>query len=484
MRNFIVMLALLSPLVPFWGLTSVCPGDCPANPIVLGNARVTAWRALRLDLDSLNHGEVHPALVHQWLEAASPDVLQMLAEHAMDPTLVLDAARILAQRKLVPTSFFSRLATKWAQSPRREDFLSLRVLAKEKAYIIRLTGQLRARSDVIRINAASILALGAHSEGYKALLAHVASCGPQLGTAMQTLAKMGGEAERIVLEKSIRAGCEASVLHKASGEILFRERFPLQYDLILRRDPGETRYQAENGMYGSWFDFIRFYEQQGGAKRFGAFPLWIKSFRQLTEVWPLLPPEVSQRNVDALIEFMDNATTRIQSSPSVLWPMSFSDAMKNVQDESKDGFGKRVSAAIRILEWTSGLPGRVNGKEYRPFSILSPLGDRAKDGNWRSSWQGKSGDTLVIEWFPPSNVEVLWLASSCAYQPQAKLNAVRMTVFTADGEVQKDVSLNPEAMFYQRIVVHQKAVQKISLQIMSTTQNAPICITELNASGF
>ncbi|MDD5307188.1 MAG: hypothetical protein PHU25_07695 [Deltaproteobacteria bacterium] len=64
----------------------------PTDRAALGDAFVRSWLAFRTDLDTMAHGNVHPALLGAWLDAAPRFLLDDVARLAAEPS-VADAAR-------------------------------------------------------------------------------------------------------------------------------------------------------------------------------------------------------------------------------------------------------------------------------------------------------------------------------------------------------------------------------------------------------
>ncbi|MBN2717082.1 MAG: hypothetical protein JXX14_14620 [Deltaproteobacteria bacterium] len=459
------------------------PSDRPTDNVEKGNARVFAWRTLRLDLDTLNHGDVHPMLVHEWLTNASEVVLRHIANHAMDPTLVQSAAYVLIEKNAGDVALFAELSQRWTHSPRLPWFQAARVRAGDTAYTATLHATLAERSDVLRVTAAAILTLAADRQGKKTLLDEIRNCGSQVIRAAQIIGNSGAVDDRATLEKSIASGCSEPALRRASGEILFRELYPVYHELLVRRDTSDTRYQAPGGMYAAWFDIVRHAHASGVSSLTALLP-WLGQFREYQRVWPGESPEVSRRNLDALIEFLSTAAQRIrQSRPRASWPQNWQTALQNLANESSDGFAARVSAALSILSWTDDMVPATALDPLRGATILSPRGNRVTDGNWRTSWQGKKGSTLELEWFPLRHIDTLWLAAGCVNAPQSRLKKIKILVAARDGNIEKTLSLNPTSLYYQPVSIDHQSVRKITIQIMETSDTTPVCINEIRIAG-
>lgn len=483
-RWLILNVLLLALVISQNGMAGLpIPKDRPADTTALGNARVLAWRSLRLDLDSLNHGEMHPSLVHQWIEAAPATVLRHIAGHAMDPSLVLLAANQLVRIGVKDSAFIDEVIRKWRGLSNPSWFDGLRVAIGDGAFIRTQESQLTAPSAVIRIQAAQVLAIGGNRQGKEVLYREVDRCGPKVETAAQTLAQIGDTAELRMIEKSMANGCRSRALPLAVGEMQFRQMYPLYYELLNRRDPGKTRYQAIDGLYAAWFDMVRVSRTEG-IRTVAGLISWLKQFRRFSDVWPTESPEVMRRNADALVDFLEFAAMRIEHrSPRAPWPGSWSEAMKHLADETRDAFGIRNSAAFAILLWTEDIAGPEKWRATNAFTILSPRGDRVLDDNFQTSWQGMTGDSLVLEWFPAARVDTLWLASGCAQHSKNSLTRVVLQITTARGTAEKAVTLNPQHLYFQPLSPGNQLLEKVEIQIGATSQNLPACITEVRASA-
>jgi hypothetical protein len=81
------------------------PADLPPDRGALGDAFVRAWLAFRADLDTMAHGNVHPALLGAWLDAAPRFALEDAARLASEPSVVREArVRLGTGSPVRPTS--------------------------------------------------------------------------------------------------------------------------------------------------------------------------------------------------------------------------------------------------------------------------------------------------------------------------------------------------------------------------------------------
>jgi len=483
-RWLILNVLLLALVISQNGMAGLpIPKDRPTDATALGNARVLAWRSLRLDLDSLNQGEMHPSLVHQWIETAPATVLRHIAGHSMDPSLVLLALNQLVRIGAKDSAFIDEVIRQWRGLSNPSWFDGLRVANGDGAYIRAQESQLTAPSPVIRIRAAQVLAIGGNRRGKDVLLQEVDHCGPKVETAAQTLAQIGDMRELALIEKSLAAGCQSRALPLAVGEMLFRRLYPLYYELLNRRDPGKTRYQATDGLYAAWFDMVRVSRTEGVGTVAGLIS-WLKQFRRFSDIWPAESPEVMRRNADALVDFLEFAAMRIEHrSPKAPWPGSWTEAMTHLADESRDAFGTRNSAAFAVLLWTEDIAGPEKYRATDAFTVLSPRGARVLDDNFQTSWQGMTGDSLVLEWFPASRVDTLWLASGCAQHSKNSLTRVVLRITTAGGTEEKSVKINPHHLYFQPLSPGNQLLEKVEIRIDATSQKLPACITEVRASA-
>lgn len=458
--------------------------NLPTDEVRLGNAYVEAWSAMRMDFDTLSHGDVHPSMLHQWLQACPPNLLKDIATHSADAIVVLAAAKQLVTTSIVDTEFFKRLEHRWHNKSIQVHFSALRVIFGDVAYIGALRVQLKSPSDSIRIRAAGILALAGKKEGKLLLTEYVRSCSGQVKTAAMFMARYGTLKDSRMLEAVVQGGCELPLVQIASGEVLFREMFPLHYQMLRRRDASETRYASDTGMYGAWFMLVRYARQHGivSSTQFAAF---LRQFREPTLVWPQGDRAVYKRHLDAFNGFFNTVEHKLKVKSSRLkWPTSFPLALIDLRNVHNSGFGSRVCAAISILYWTQQklLLEQMHGQ--RQYRVLTPKGARIVDGNWSTTWRGRKDEPLKLRWETAVDLRELWVAIHLDSSPVGGKNKKIKTriELTVGGKAGKQVltrNVNGDAYYYQKLPIGIARVEDVNIQFVGNEGMLSVPISEL-----
>ncbi len=481
---------------PFYSLVlSLClssASDLHAKPLnglpsdreAQGDAFVTAWLALRQDLDSLFSLNVPPAQYRAWLAEMPDFLLRDSVRMATDHQLIVDIAALLAQRGGARNqALLRRLADR--AGPIRQVLRMHRVRARDPEALSETMRALNHGNTSRRMEGAVILAGGGRREGFNYLRTAIKTDRWNRSLAARALGRYGGDAEGRFINKALGRTPSDMALRVARGELLMRKQFPYHHRELVARYPIGQGF-SEEGIYETWLIVIEraLSAGNGGSDRV---------FKTINELRRSPPPgrdpELVKRQMAALHDFWSAVDARIAADLRFPLPVTFSEAMHAVtrpRDRKEDMerfIGARVSAAIAIM---AALGDRLRYPDLADptpgFNAISPLGERALDGNPATSWPVKKGSKIVLEHPKPAVIDTLFVMLSCA-EPKGR-TSLRLNV---EGTNRKRKqwklrrTLDGGTRYFQSIDLNQESTNRLTITV-TDIKGRLACVAEIRAS--
>lgn len=451
----------------------------------IGDSFVTAWMALRRDMDTLAHGRVHPALLDSWLSFAPRFVAMDCARLSSEPQVILAAAsRIAIGAGDNDRLFLKDLEKAHRDSPLALHFLALRIRAKDRGATRDALDDLDDPLLRVRTRAAAALLTAGDRRGISVLKDALRSAGiEEMSMAARAIGRFAGHRDADLLEDALADSPGNSVLLAAQGEFFMRRVFPNHHRMLVRRDPRGVRLVVTGGLYDEWFEIVRTAIEQGVESPQGMLS-FMRSLRHEAPAGD--KGEVRRRRLKSLEDFWTGVDGLVMATgPRPRWPATFEEAMSSIRTGATaradpDSFIRRVSATISVLSEAGKRLGHDRLGAFDPeLRALSPNVGRANDGNLATSWMGTVGQQMVVEMGSTRPVKEIWLANSCADEPGPRIR--RIEIIASDGvkKWKTEKKLGANTRYFQRVRLKGRSARRLSITISSIDGNGPACISEL-----
>ncbi|MBN2803491.1 MAG: hypothetical protein JXR91_10375, partial [Deltaproteobacteria bacterium] len=291
----------------------------PDSKIIQGDTFVESWLSFRKDMDSLDYAKNSPSIVEEWLDNAPLFLLYDIARLGRSPLIVYESLKRIIEREGKDSVFFVKeISKRFIDTGIFYKFAGL-YMVLDSDNILKLQKELLSPSKSISLFSASILAAGNRIEGLEYLKKVIAKCDHDTSKAASVIGEMGRIDEIEFLEAEVDKGCSNSSLKAAIGEIFFKTVFPVQYKIMLRRDPLGYRYKSSTGLYSVWMRFYTIAYKQN-IKSGWELVRFIKSYRVNDSDWPDKDKILIRRDLDSFAAFLKVANSIAINKEKVIWP--------------------------------------------------------------------------------------------------------------------------------------------------------------------
>jgi len=460
------------------------PTGLPSYRTKLGNAFVASWLSLRRDMDSLSHGDVHPRLLEAWLASTPRFLLRDMIHFSSEPQVALAAAARLAKgANDADRALLAELEKTHRGRPLAHVYWSLRVRAGSSEARKLATEELADPRPMVRLQAARALAAAGNPKGRAQLRTLVAAATDQSAEAARALGAYGDQSDQAVLARARARQGDGHAIRAASGELALRKFFPDHHLALVRFDPAGLRFVTTGGLYDTWLDGLG-RAIKNGARTPKTLVKGVEDLRRAA--WPDDDPEVVRRRIAALVEFLGAVNSRLKnSSPTPSWPGDFGEAMARIRgrtssdDSAAEVFAARVAAAISVCAWTAERIDHARlGPTTRGLRFITPAGARAADGNLATSFRFLVDPRLVIELDEPSDIDQLWLASTCADGKGARATRVRVVGHHRGKTWERDGKMGM-SRYFERVEIGGMRAKRIEISFLDISGEGAACLAEL-----
>lgn len=450
----------------------------------IGDSFVTAWMALRHDMDTLAHGRVHPALLDSWLSFAPRFVAMDCARLSSEPQVILAAAyRIAIGATDNDRMFLKDLEKTHLDSPLALHFMALRIKAKDRGATRGAFDDLDDPILRVRTRAAAVLLMAGDRRGISVLKDALRSGIEEMTMAAQVIGRFAGHRDEYLLDDALVDTPGNSVLLAARGEISMRRVFPNHHRMLVRRDPKGMRLAVTGGLYDEWFEIIHAAVEQGVDSSQGV----LSFIREQRHEAPLVEKgEVRRRRLKSLEDFWTGVDSLvIATGPRPRWPATFEEAMSSIRTGAAAkadplSFIRRVSAAISVISSAAKRLGHDRLGAHDPeMRALSPNVRRANDGNLATSWMGAVGHQMVVEMGGARPIKEIWLANSCSDEPGPRIRSIEIIGSDGVKKWKTEKKLVADTRYFQRVRLKGRSAKRLTITISSIDGNGPACISEL-----
>jgi hypothetical protein len=458
----------------------------PADRNARGDAFVEAWLAFRRDLDSLFGLGVHPGQYRTWIEQMPGFLLRDAARLSTSHDVIIDVTTRLATLGGEENRALIRRLKGRYENTTLDRFLRIQLIrsgdrAALSAALRDLNHQLFAR----RFEGALALAGAGRPEGYKFLRDVFQGGRKGRGPAIVALGRFGKAAEAKFITAALRRSPLDTALRVAHGELVLKERFPYHYRAIASRYPAGHSV-SRDGIYETWLTVIdqAFTPGRGGSE------VLFKTINAMRRSPPGdREPELLKRQLGVLHEFWSAMDARLASGLRFPSPKRFADAMtavsrKRERKEAPEAFvAARVSAAIAVLASLGEPLGYPALAAPTPgLSAISPLGERAVDGNLATSWPVKTGSTLVLEHDGRARLDALLFMVSCP--GRADKGVLQVDIAGRDWKHKawrRRATLGSGTRYFQRAAVGRESAGRITVEVSGVKGRSLACVSEIRA---
>ena len=458
----------------------------PPDRNARGDAFVEAWLAFRRDLDSLFSLAVHPDQYRAWIEQMPAFLLRDAARLSTSHDVIIDVVTRLASLGGEENRALIRGLKARYEGTEIDRFLRIQLIRSgDRAALSEALRDLNHQLFIRRFEGALTLAGAGRREGFE-FLRDVFRKGRQgREPAAVALGRFGGEAEAKFITTALRRSPHDIALRIAHGELLLKQQFPFHYRALVARYPAGHGVSKE-GIYETWLTVIEQAFSQGG----GSSQTLLKAINAMRRS-PLSgrDPELVKRQMGALYDFWSAMDARIASALRSPPPTRFSDAMnavsrKRERKELPEVFvASRVSAAIAVLAVLGeplGYPALA--EPTHGLSVISPLGERAVDGNLATSWPVRQGSTLVLEHEGRAHLDALLFMVSCP--DRADKSALHLDIAGHDWKHKpwrREVTLGGGTRYFQKAAVKRESTDRITIKVLGVKGRALSCVSEIRA---
>lgn len=460
----------------------------PAGDAAAGDAFVNAWLVFRENIDALFGLKVHPEQYAAWIEQMPPFLLRDAARVATNHDVLLDVTARLA-----------RIGGKQNQALLREvrEIYAHTAIAPLLTMRLIRSGDRRAEANALkglnhrvrsrRLEAAIVLSGAGHAKGFDYLKTVFRKQPQEQAIAGVTLGRFGGVSEAKFIDGALKRAPRSTALQVAKGEVLLKDRFPYHYRRLSARYL-PLRTVSEEGIYETWLTTIAraFDFGTGGSREL------LQTINQLRRSPPDgRNPELVKRQLAALYDFWsavdDNLNKGVRTPP----PHTFGDAMRVIQrsrerKEDADGYvASKMTAAIAVL---AALGERLGypavAAPTTGVHAISPLGERALDGNLATSWPVKAGSRMVLEHARPLTIDSLLFMAACSHRTGKVPIQLRVTgVDPRRNAWQKQLTLPAKTTYFQRLLIRKASRKRISIDVIGIKGRSLSCIAEIRVIG-
>jgi hypothetical protein len=461
----------------------------PANKTEVENTFVTAWNLFRFNMDTLAHGNVHPALFKIWIKESPSFLLKDILHFAQEPRVLLaSASELLKRDKKSHAALIKQIVNRYKKSHKDFfggfEFEALLILSNDKNALKQAIYYTKSKNRSLRLKGGSILAAAGNKAGFYTLKKLLPRCDNISDRAALVLGRFGKTKDQKAIERALNLNCPARNAFKAaSGEISFKKFLPLHYSMLLRRDSENSRFAVSNGLYETWMEVARS-AFKADIKRADQLYQYIKDYHPDTS--KQMDPEIIRRRLKEFLNFLDGVTQFIKSTePEPEWPETFNSAVSYLKTEATGdftaakAFKKNVSAAIAIC---SSLYNRLNHLRYDSqkvrYTILTPRASDIKDGNFNTAWKAVKGGKLIIRWQKSQNIKEIAISSFCSNKTDGQLEKIAIWPDKAETKIKK-FNILTDNFYYQTFWVNFKNITSITIKLVKIKGNGPGCINEL-----
>jgi hypothetical protein len=456
----------------------------PESKITLGDTFVESWLSFRKDMDSLDYAKNSPSIVEAWLDNAPLFLLYDIARLGRSPLIVYESLkRIIDREGKSSVSFVKEISKRFIDTGVFYKFAGL-YMVLDSDELLKLQKEILSPSKSISLIAASILAAGNRREGFESLKAFIQKCDNNTSKAASVFGEMGLIDEIEFLEAEVGKGCNNSSLKAAIGEIFFKTVFPVQYKIMLRRDPLGYRYKGSTGLYSVW---MRFYTiaYKHNIKTGWELVRFIKSYRVTDSDWPDKDKILIRRDLDSFSAFLKVANSIAVNKQKVIWPQKFSDAKESIKlksSSSSELYEKRVTSAISLLSNLSENISHINiAKASIVYSAITTHSTSINDDNFATAFYSDKSGLLEIVLDKPQFINSIYISSGCFDNKKSIPDLMTITIIADNQE--RSFSIKPQGFYFVSKDINMMFVNKVKIEIKKREQSIPACITELKLSG-
>jgi hypothetical protein len=457
----------------------------PADRAVLGEAFVDAWLAFRRDIDLAPHAGAHPALLAAWFASTPRFLARDAARVATHPSAVEAAAKRLVDGVRPEDLSLLALLERRAVDPRiAADLSALRIAAKDPEARRQSLSKLDSPEPIVALEGASALAAAGDGRGLEHLRRSLDRRDPSSGAAARALGLYGAEADVARLEAARSGGADPLAVDVGLGELAMRRFFPLQAEMLARRDPSGARFEADGGLYDTWLSAIGRAAAEG-ARDSKAVIAHVERERGAAQGFE---GEPTRRDLQALVDFWSDVDLAIRATgTSIQWPGDFQEARRRLTAVDPDEtppvrFSRRFAAAIAVLA-AAGPP--LGYERLAPptdgLRFLSAGGDRAADGNFATSWRGGDGAALVFDIERGEGVRRLWIAAGCAEAKKVSMAALRVRGGSGAGAWSIEHRFEGSSRYFEEVPLGAPRSGRVTVEISRPAGGPIACISELRA---
>lgn len=464
--------------------TPPVPSGAPQDPAAIGDAFVEAWLVFRSDLDTLSHGHLNPHLLEAWFDQAPPFLVRDAARLATSPGVLLCAvSRIAKDGEKEDYPLLEQIQEAHRGTPFEYALRGARIAAGDMTARKSALEQITDHNLDRKIEGARALAAAGDPRGFSVLRDMLISVPHLSNLAARTLGRFGSSRDERALENAIRSGHHPDAALSALGEIRLRKSFPAHHLMLTRRDPLGQRFNNAESLYGAWLEALMKAIGSGAEVSSGI----LASLEEQRKDTPKGDEgEVARRQLKSLMDFWEMVDSTLSTtSARPIWPTTYTAAMENLaaprpSQITPPELATRVSSAISICAWGSArLDHDAAFAPGRPFSAVTPGGDRVDDLSLSTSWRGIEGARIVVDLDTPGPISSVSIAQSCPRAERGKIISVKVTGTGPDGRWEEVKKLRSDTRYFQRIETKKRIAARLEIELSSIEGNRPACIGEL-----
>jgi len=456
----------------------------PTDKAVLGDAFIEAWTTLRKDLDTMSHGGVHPSLLRNWLIASPRFLVRDIALFANEPSVVLAAGQILANgARRKDLQILHTLERRHRKSRLSFNFKALLINAGDKKVLKSLLQKLNSSNNEAATDAAAVLAVAGDMRGITFLRSQISDCKEHAEFAAGILGHVGKKKDRLFLEKIADNHCNNQLLDVAIGEIVTKRNYSLYYDMISRRDPGNSRLVSPGGLYDTWFKALGHVIKEGAVTS-AQVRAGIEKIRVDTR--GKADKEVLRRRLKKLIILWSGVDGLLRStSPDPKWPTDFKTARDHIRSRVPSGknppiFDRRVSACISICSATAK---RLSYSDLIDKSTtlrsLTPDGGRAGDASFSTAWQATKGSKLILALDSTRSINAIWLANTCANEAGPRITEIKIDGKSPKHKWSISKKMSLITRYFQKVALNGHHAKRLTITAAQIKGGNFACLAEI-----